>query len=184
MTTEPASLEIWITIAAGSLGRGVYQSYINRLPLDGSERVIELGPGAGNSTRPLAERLNKGGSVTAVDVSSRWIKTAWNRLQGYPNVRLHLGDLSKLNIPDRSFDAALIHFVIHDIPSEKQMGVLEGLTAKVKPGGRLFVREPLRFIEAERLRNMLCHLGWQEQQSDVEEVFSQGKAYEGIWVRV
>jgi hypothetical protein len=70
-----------------------------------------------------------------------------------------------------------------DIPSEKQVGVLEGLTAKVKSGGRLFVREPLRFIEAERLRYMLSCLGWQEQQSGVEEVFSQGKAYEGIWVR-
>jgi ubiquinone/menaquinone biosynthesis C-methylase UbiE len=182
MIHEPSALEIWITVAAGSLASSVYRSYIDRLPLKGSERVLELGPSAGNSTRPLAKRLEKqGGWVIAVDISTRWIATARRQLRGCPNVELHLGSIGALDLPDRSFDAALVSFVVHDIPPDQQLGVLKDVTAKVRMGGRLFVREPLRFIEVERLRYMLSQLGWQEQQCATEEVFTQGRVYEGVW---
>jgi ubiquinone/menaquinone biosynthesis C-methylase UbiE len=185
MTYEPPSIEIWITVAAGVLAGRVYRSYVDRLPLKGNERVLELGPSAGNSTRHLARRLlHGGGRVTAVDLSSRWIEVAGRRLRGFPNVELRRGDIGKLNIPDQSFDAAFISFVVHDIAASEQLGVLEHVTAKVKSGGSLFIREPLRFIEAERLRRMLISLGWHEQQAVEEAVFSQGRVYEGICVKV
>jgi SAM-dependent methyltransferase len=183
MTYEPSSLEIWITTAVGRLASSTYRAYIERLPLQGNERVLELGPSAGNSTRHLAKRLLAGGGcVTAVDISARWIEVAGRQLRGCPNVELRLGDIGALDIPDHSFDAAFISFVVHDIPASEQLGVLEHVTAKVRAGGSLFIREPLRFIEAERLRCMLISLGWQEQQAAEEDVFSQGRVYEGIWV--
>jgi len=185
MTYEPSSIEIWITVAAGMLAGSIYRSYVDRLPLRGSERVLELGPSAGNSTSHLARRLLQGGGcVTAVDISSRWIEVAGWRLRSLPNIALLLGDIGRLDIPDRSFDAAFISFVVHDIPSSEQFGVLEQVTAKIKPGGSLFIREPLRFIEVEKLRRMLLSLGWQEQHTAEENVFSQGRVYEGIWKKI
>jgi SAM-dependent methyltransferase len=182
MTYEPSSLEIWITTTVGRLASSTYRAYIDRLPLKGNERVLELGPSAGNSTRHLAKRLLAGGGcVTAVDVSERWIEVAERQLRGISNVELRLGDIGALDIPDHSFDAAFISFVVHDIRASEQLGVLEHVTAKVRAGGSLFMREPLRFIGAERLRCMLIALGWQEQHAAEEDVFSQGRVYEGIW---
>jgi SAM-dependent methyltransferase len=97
MTYEPSSLEIWITTTVGRLASSTYRAYIDRLPLKGNERVLELGPSAGNSTRHLAKRLLAGGGcVTAVDVSERWIEVAERQLRGISNVELRLGDIGAL----------------------------------------------------------------------------------------
>lgn len=90
---EPSSLEVFITVALGDLAGGLFKEYNDRLPLKGSERILELGPSAGNSTRPLAQRLlSGGGCVTAVDISAKWVAVARKWLRKLPNVEILLGE--------------------------------------------------------------------------------------------
>jgi hypothetical protein len=58
MMYEPSRLEIYLTVAVGVVFSSIFKNYADRLDLTGSERVIELGPSAGNNSLHLARRLS------------------------------------------------------------------------------------------------------------------------------
>lgn len=181
---EPSSLEVFITVTAGNLFGGFWKEYVDRMDLKGNERVLELGPSAGNNSRHLARRLVKGGGcLTAVDISAVWVEVARKRLRKFPNVELKLGDISQLDIPDRSQDAVLLSFVIHDIPRAERQGIVNATLAKLAPGGKLFVREPLRNITPQEIRHMLQMNGLIEASSSVAEIKTQGQVFEGVYLK-
>lgn len=63
-------------------------------------------------------------------------------LRRYDKVSYHLGHIAQLDLPDTVFDVVVIHFVLHDIPAAERPGVIQALGRKLKPGGRLLLREP------------------------------------------
>ncbi|NIV34621.1 MAG: methyltransferase domain-containing protein, partial [Anaerolineae bacterium] len=119
---EPGKMEVWLTMLAGKLfGRSVYEPYVNSLGLRGDEKVLDFGSGAGTPAQLIAGKLAEGsGTLTCVDVSQVWIKTAQKRLQAYSNVTFLSGEISDLDVPDESHDIVFIHFVIHDIPARQR----------------------------------------------------------------
>jgi ubiquinone/menaquinone biosynthesis C-methylase UbiE len=181
---EPNALEVFVMVFFGNLLSQFYQEYVDRLDLTGSERVLELGPAAGSSTRHLAKRLLKGGgSVTAVDISRVYIQAARKRLRKLPNIQWVHGDICTLNIANNSFDAGFICFVVHDIPSSDRAQVMQSFAAKLAPGAKLFIREPLRFIPMDELRQTLQASGLTETSWLVKEIKTQGPVYEGIYTK-
>ncbi|MHB0857256.1 MAG: class I SAM-dependent methyltransferase [Anaerolineae bacterium] len=181
---EPVPLEVLITVAAGHLFDSFFRGYVDRLPLQGYERVLELGPSAGNSTRHLARRLALGGgSVTAVDISHVWVEVARQRLSRYANVRVLCGDIATLGLADASFDIAFLSFVLHDIPVSDRIRVMRHFTAKLTPCGALYIREPLRFIARQEIVQVLDTCGLVETHGAVASVRTQGNVYEGIYRR-
>ena len=99
---EPSPLEVWITVAAGTFARPVYSKYVDWMSLQGHERVLDFGSGAGTPARLVARKLLKGGGqVTCVDVSQVWLKTARKRLARYPNVAFKLGESRRSTCPTR-----------------------------------------------------------------------------------
>jgi ubiquinone/menaquinone biosynthesis C-methylase UbiE len=181
---EPPRLEVLITLAVGKLLPGIWRAYVDRLPLKGDECVLELGPSAGNLTYHLAERLSRGkGKVTCVDISKVWTEVAQKRLKKFHNINYFVGDIDGLDIPDGSHDAALVSFVLHDIPLEQRNGVMKHLIDKLKPGGKVFIREPLRFISQEEIRSIMQRYGLVESSGSVAEIKSQGMVFEGIYSR-
>ncbi len=183
MSYEPSGFEVFITQLVGDLASGVYKAYVDRLPLMGNENVIELGPASGNSTRHLAERLLKGGGrVTAIDISQVWTGVARKRLVQYANVELLCGDMATL-VPNESFDAAFMNFVLHDIPGPERGRVMQSLVNKLRPGGKLFLREPLDRISGHEIRTVLEKTGLREVDARVTSVPLQGKTYEGVFVK-
>ena len=54
---EPSSLEVFITIAVGNLFGSVYKTAVESLELQGNERVLDFGSGAGTPARFLARKL-------------------------------------------------------------------------------------------------------------------------------
>ena len=178
---EPGSLEVFITVVTGNLLSGFFKEYVDRLELKGDERVLELGPSAGNNSRHLARRLLKGGCLTAVDISSVWVEVARKRLRRFPNVQVLLGDIATLGIPNRSQDVVVVSFVLHDVPRGERAGVMRHTLAKLAPGGKLFVREPLRDITPEEIRNLALGEGLEEISAAVGEIKTQGPVFEGVY---
>jgi len=179
---EPSSLEVFITVTLGDLACGMFKEYIDRLPLKGNERILELGPSAGNSTRPLAKRLLPGGGcVTAVDISRVWNRVARKRLKKLPNVEILLGDITTLPIPDQSYDALFFSFVMHEIPAVERLPVMKTLLQKLVPGGKVFLREPLRFISEQEIHRLSSECGLMETSRSVCEVKTQGLTFEGVF---
>lgn len=81
--------EFWLAEAAGPV-----DELVERLKLEGRERVFEAGCGTGYATAVLARALKKGGTVTAVDLSEGMLQEAERRIEreGFSNVTFQEGD--------------------------------------------------------------------------------------------
>jgi ubiquinone/menaquinone biosynthesis C-methylase UbiE len=181
---EPSSLEVFITVVVGNLFGSVYKTDVESLELQGNERVLDFGSGAGTPARFLARKLAEGGgTLTCVDVSQRWIETAQKRLKEYSNVTFHTGEISELDIPDESHDVVFIHFVIHDIPASQRPQVVKHLARKLEVGGRLYVREPLNAIAQDEIGRLMQQNSLAEVRAGVGNVPLMEATYEGIFVK-
>jgi trans-aconitate 2-methyltransferase len=107
---------------------------LDRLPLAGTEHVLDLGCGTGRVTGELAERLPRG-RVVGLDYSEAMLETARMWLcEHAPRVRLVRGDGASLpfrRVFDAVFSGATFHW-IHD-----HAALFRSIVMALKPGGRL-----------------------------------------------
>ncbi len=179
---EPNSFEVILTVVIGNLLGSVYKGYTDRLGLEGDECVLDFGSGAGTPARYIAQKLlSRNGSLTYVDVSHVWMRVAQKRLRKYSNIEFKLGDIAILDIPNVSYDIVFIHFVLHDIDPAERSSIARNLVPKLKDNGKLFIREPLRFISQDEIRKLMRQNGLEEVKSQVTEIKTQGAVYEGAF---
>ena len=142
----------------------LFRRYLRGLDLAGDERLLELGCGCGALTKHLA-RLLPTGRVTAVDTSEHWSSVARRRLRRRRHVIVLTGDVRSLDLKPESFDAILVHFVLHDITGPDRPTVLATLASLLASGGTLYLREPTRpshGISTEEIRRLLSDVGLEE----------------------
>jgi ubiquinone/menaquinone biosynthesis C-methylase UbiE len=108
-------------------------------PLPG-ERLLELGPGTGYYTLPVAQHLG-GGRLFISDVQQRMLDHTMLRAAdaGISNLEPALADARSLPYPDGSFDGAFAVTVLGEVPDPDQ--ALRELARVLKPSGRLVVGE-------------------------------------------
>ncbi len=142
---EPSSTQVFFTVAVGhTFGSFFWKNYVKSLNLNGNEKILEYGSGSGAISRHIAPILLKGGgSLTCVDISQKWMGTIQKRMDNYPNVEFKLGTIFDLDIPDNSYDAVVIHYVLHDIDSNLREEIVRALSRKLKKGGKVYIREPI-----------------------------------------
>jgi trans-aconitate 2-methyltransferase len=110
-----------------AMGREV----LERLPLEGSETVIDAGCGSGRVTEALLARLPRG-RVIGVDASASMVEAARERLG--ERVELHVADLVAFDLGLRA-DAILSTATFHWIADHDAL--FRRLRAHLRPGGRL-----------------------------------------------
>jgi trans-aconitate 2-methyltransferase len=110
-----------------AMGREV----LDRLELQGDERVLDAGCGTGRVTAALVERLPRG-HVIAVDGSPSMVDQARERLG--PGVEVFVADLVELKL-DEPVDAILSTATFHWIADHDRL--FERLFAALRPGGRI-----------------------------------------------
>ena len=105
------------------------------------ERLLEIGPGVGIHSIPIASSLAPGGTLDVLDVQQKMLDDLMRRSAdaGVANITAKLGDARKLPYPDGSFDGAYLVGVLGEIPGEDQ--ALRELRRVLKPNGRLAVGE-------------------------------------------
>jgi trans-aconitate 2-methyltransferase len=107
---------------------------LDRLPLDGGERVLDAGCGSGRVTEMLAERLPTG-TVVALDGSPSMIEAARQRLERFgARVEYVVADLLA-PLPVAPVDAILSTATFHWVPDHDTL--FGNLAAILRPGGRL-----------------------------------------------
>ena len=102
--------------------------------LDGNDGVLEIGVGTGRIALPLARR---GIELTGLDLSRTMLDKLVENAGGSSPFPLLQGDASKLPFRDGSFDAAIASWVLHLVPTWRE--VLTELTRVMRPGGVLLV---------------------------------------------
>ena len=140
--TRPSKAEIALTLLASRLTRrSRYRGFIEGIGLRGDERVLDFGAGWGDGTMCIAKSLDKGGRVTALDISPEWQEVIRKRLKGYRNVDFVDADIRSSGLPDASFDIIVISNVIHDMPPGERAPTVRELARKLRPNGRIELRE-------------------------------------------
>lgn len=86
----------------------VFQMIAERVPAPA--RVLEIGPGPGEATLPMARR---GYAITAVERGRRMAAVARARLAGYPGVRIVVADFNHWEPPSAAFDLVLAANAFH-----------------------------------------------------------------------
>ena len=107
------------------------KAILDRLPLDGSETVLDAGCGTGRVTRMLIERLPQG-RVIGVDGSGAMVEKVREVLR--PQDEAFAADLTTLELPDR-VDAVVSSAVFHWILDHDAL--FSRMRACLEPGGRL-----------------------------------------------
>ena len=103
---------------------------LDRLALDGDERVLDAGCGSGRVTAELARRLPRG-RVVAVDGSSSMVEKA---RAAVPEAEVLHADLAQLELAE-PVDAIFSNAVFHWIPDHDEL--FARLLAALHEGGRL-----------------------------------------------
>ena len=108
---------------------------LDRLPLDGTERVLDAGCGSGRVTEALLERLPHG-QVVALDASAAMLDEARRRLERFGDrVTFVRADLGRPLAIEPPVDAIVSTAVFHWIPDHDSL--FRNLAAVVRSGGRL-----------------------------------------------
>jgi SAM-dependent methyltransferase len=105
------------------------------------ERILELGPGTGMFSVPVAKLLEPGGTLDVFDIQQVMLDHTLRVAaeQNIGNIVATQGDARRLPYPDDTFDAAFMVTVLGEIPDQE--AALGELRRVLKPGGRLVIGE-------------------------------------------
>lgn len=179
---EAAAARVFTNRLLGPL----YGRYVDQMVLRGDERVLDYGSGSGAAARHLAARLSPDGHLTCVDISERWQKTLRSVLRAYPMVEFRLGDIRTMELPEESYDVVLVHWMLHDVPPWDRPGIVARLAGLLRPGGRLFSREPTgarHGMPAVQLRELYSAAGLTESLAAEGKGAILGEYYSAVWMK-
>ena len=159
----------------------LYGKYYDTFNLKGNETVLDFGCGGGTGSKCLAELLEGNGQLICLDTSTHWTEKARQRLSKYNNARVITGNIDDAGLPDSSLDIITTIHVIHDIAPSLRLNTVKSLSAKLKSGGKFYIKEPVRQshgIPLVELRRILHIAGLKEIEHHITE-----KEYTGVFLK-
>jgi len=119
------------------------------------ERLLEIGPGTGYYSLPVADRLAPGGALELVDIQQKMLDHTLRQAAkaGIGNLVARQADARALPFEDDRFDGAFLVTVLGEIPDPAR--ALRELARVLRPGGRLVVGELVgdpHWVRPTRLR--------------------------------
>jgi len=114
---------------------------LDRVGIQASERVLELGPGPGAFTVEAARRTEPGGTLVAVDIQPKMIAAVERKVReaNLTNVETHVASAYNLPLDDASVDRAFLVTVLPEIPDRQR--ALAELRRVLRPDGVLSITE-------------------------------------------
>jgi ubiquinone/menaquinone biosynthesis C-methylase UbiE len=140
------------------------------------DHVLEIGPGPGFYTLPLARRVGESGKVVCVDVQQRMLDNLRRRLtrRGLAHrIEAHCcaGGSAWLEGRRASMDRAVLLYVLHEVPDLRR--TLAEVYAALRPGGTLLLVEPKHHCSPELFAAEL----WAAGQVGFSDISNQGWPY-------
>lgn len=107
------------------------------------ERILEVGPGVGIYSLPIAAALGPDGRLDGLDVQRNMLGVLARRARRarVTNIVPTEGDAQRLPYPEGTFDAAYLIGVLGEVPDAA--AALRELRRVLRPGGRLVIGEAL-----------------------------------------
>jgi ubiquinone/menaquinone biosynthesis C-methylase UbiE len=134
----PYSQRFWIEAPHPFITRERLREALDPQP---GERLLEVGPGTGYYTLPVADWLAPGGRLDVVDLQQEMLDHTERRARerGVRGIEPAQADARELPYAEATFDGAYLVTVLGEVPD--QGAALRELRRVVRPGGRIVVGE-------------------------------------------
>lgn len=99
--------------------------------------VLQAAAVYGEFSQHLADHIGSRGSLKLIDVAPIQVNNTKAKMANYPNTEVYLADASTLS--DKNYDAVLCYFLLHEIPDDYKLKVLDNLLNHLEPGGKLVI---------------------------------------------
>jgi ubiquinone/menaquinone biosynthesis C-methylase UbiE len=121
--------------------------------------ILEVGPGMGFFTLPMARLVGPQGKIVCIDVQERMIKSLMRRatragLSERIITRLTSGDSLQVNDFSNSVDFALLFAVVHEIPNQEKL--FREVHATLKDNSLVLVSEPAGHVSRDEFNQTLA----------------------------
>jgi ubiquinone/menaquinone biosynthesis C-methylase UbiE len=115
------------------------------------DMVLDVGPGSGFFTRPMARIVGDGGCVVAADLQEEMLAMLLKRAEQeglVSRIRTHRTSLHSLDLEGYGpFDFVLAFYVVHELPDAESFFI--EVASVLRPGGRMLVVEPKLHVTEE-----------------------------------
>jgi ubiquinone/menaquinone biosynthesis C-methylase UbiE len=117
-------------------------------------RVLQVACVYGDFSQSIARRLAPSASLDIVDVAPVQLDNVRAKLDGHPQVALHLQDSARLHFAEASFDQVVLFFLLHEQPAAVRRQTVAEALRVLRPGGKLVIVDyhgpsmmnPLRYV--------------------------------------
>jgi ubiquinone/menaquinone biosynthesis C-methylase UbiE len=119
------------------------------------KRVVDIGPGKGYFTIPLARMVGDAGRVVAVDIQAAMLKGLIKRAGRagvLERIRTHLSREDGLGITEAA-DFVLMFWMAHEVPDQPRF--FREVRSIVKTGGKVLLVEPRLHVGVEMFEKTL-----------------------------
>jgi len=121
-------------------------------------KILEVGPGMGFFTIPMAQMLNNKGKIYAVDLQDKMLSALNKNIrkkQLNKIVETRLCNSDSLNIQDLKdqIDLAVLFYVVHE--AKDQLHFFQQIKDAMKPGGQIFIIEPKGHVPEKNFEEMI-----------------------------
>ena len=125
------------------LMRAMAAGIVRRLGVGPGMRVVDIGCGPGRLTLPVARVVGDEGEVLALDLQPDMLAIVERRTtaEGLRNVRTLEAAAGGGALPAGHYDAALLCFVLGEIPGDRRQAAIHEIAETLRPGGTLAVAE-------------------------------------------
>jgi ubiquinone/menaquinone biosynthesis C-methylase UbiE len=134
----PYGQRFWVEAPHPLVTRGRLLATLDPQP---GEHILEVGPGTGYYSLPVARRLGPRGHLDLLDVQHAMLAHTLRRAHalGIDNMTPTRADARAMPYADGAFDGAFLVAVLGEVPD--QDAALRELARVVRPGGRVVVGE-------------------------------------------
>jgi ubiquinone/menaquinone biosynthesis C-methylase UbiE len=134
----PYGQRFWVEAPHPFITRGRLLEALHPRPGD---TILEVGPGTGYYTLPVAQALAPNGTLHILDVQQEMLEHTTRRAHdaGIENIEPRQADARQLPYADDTFDAAYLVAVLGEVRDPD--AALRQLARVLRPGGRLVVGE-------------------------------------------
>lgn len=120
------------------------------------DTVLDIGPGQGYFTIPVARMVGDSGKVFAIDVQGAMLSRLMSKAEQHgvaDRITPKLVSPDSLAL-DMQADFALAFWMVHEVPDRKRL--IKEIYDALKPGKKFLIAEPLLHVSNQRFRETLA----------------------------
>lgn len=137
---------------------------LDTLPLQGNEKILDIGCGTGKISHQIATQRVPHGSLTGVDINEQMITYAKNNYAA-ANLVFECNNVLSITHED-FFDVAVSFWTLSWIPMADQLHALNNIIQSLNEHGKLFLMYPLRHDAYDVVDMVIKKPEWQEYFSE------------------